>query len=179
MGADDGQGHPKRCQVHCMAPHSRSECYDILEGYCLLHAIEKKQCMHDRGSHLASQNGKTEYKSVTFSPNATAEEFMDLYLDDDYRPNWVSQLPGGAATVHCCSWVTFLPLCLFQDTMIIDHEVIEQGDFSERQQAVRWLRRFPFSFITDREYIIAKRMFKIGQDLYGITKASGAYRGCS
>lgn len=30
-------------------------------------------------------SGKTEYKSVTISPNATAREFSDLYLDDDFR----------------------------------------------------------------------------------------------
>jgi hypothetical protein len=35
-------------------------------------------------------DGKTEYKSVTISPNATAREFSDLYLDDDFRRNWVS-----------------------------------------------------------------------------------------
>lgn len=35
-------------------------------------------------------DGKTEYKSVTISPNATACEFSDLYLDDDFRRNWVS-----------------------------------------------------------------------------------------
>ncbi len=33
-------------------------------------------------------NGKTEYKSLTVCPDATAEEFMDLYLDDDFRPQW-------------------------------------------------------------------------------------------
>lgn len=39
---------------------------------------------------LASvQNGKTEYKSVTVADNATAEEFMDFYLDDASRPTWV------------------------------------------------------------------------------------------
>jgi len=38
-------------------------------------------------------NGKTEYKSVTISPNATAREFSDMYLDDDFRRNWVSS-PG-------------------------------------------------------------------------------------
>lgn len=44
-------------------------------------------------------DGKTEYKSVTISPNATAREFSDLYLDDDFRRNWVSSslgLFGGA-----------------------------------------------------------------------------------
>lgn len=30
-------------------------------------------------------SGKTEYKSVTISPNATAREFSDLFLDDDFR----------------------------------------------------------------------------------------------
>jgi hypothetical protein len=30
-------------------------------------------------------SGKTEYKSVTISPHATAREFSDLYLDDGFR----------------------------------------------------------------------------------------------
>lgn len=34
--------------------------------------------------------------------------------------------------------------CCAQDTMIIDHEVLEDGDFNQRQQVVRWVRRFPF-----------------------------------
>lgn len=38
---------------------------------------------------LGAQNGKTEYRSVTYCPDATAEEFMDMYFDDDNRPNWV------------------------------------------------------------------------------------------
>jgi hypothetical protein len=56
-------------------------------------------------------SGKTEYKSVTISPNATAREFSDLYLDDDFRRNWVSKacriescwsrLPLGTVT---CFW---------------------------------------------------------------------------
>ena len=68
------------------------------------------------------QNGKTEYKSLTVCADATAEEFMDIYLDDDGRPSW--------------------------DTMIVQHEVLEHGDFSQRQQVVRWIRKFPFSFIS-------------------------------
>lgn len=36
-----------------------------------------------------SQSGKAEYKSVTVSIDATAEEFTDFYLDDDVRPQWV------------------------------------------------------------------------------------------
>lgn len=90
-------------------------------------------------------NGKTEYKSVTISPDATAQEFSDMYFDDDFRPKW--------------------------DTMIIHHEVLEHGDFAQRQQVVRWIRRFPFKFLSDREYSIARRRFKVGDTLYGLTKA--------
>jgi hypothetical protein len=78
-------------------------------------------------------SGITEYKSVTTCPNATAQEFMDMYLDDDFRRNW--------------------------DGMVIHHEVLEHGDFAQRQQVVRWVRRFPFSFLSDREYTIARRLF--------------------
>ncbi|KAF6264662.1 Bet v1-like protein [Scenedesmus sp. NREL 46B-D3] len=56
-------------------------------------------------------NGKTEYKSVTISPNATAREFSDLYLDDDFRRNW--------------------------DGMVYHHEVLEHGDYSSRQQVFK------------------------------------------
>jgi len=36
------------------------------------------------------QDGKTDYKSVTVASNATAEEFMDFYFDDNVRMKWVS-----------------------------------------------------------------------------------------
>ncbi len=49
---------------------------------------------------LEPQNGKTEYKSITYAPDATAEEFMDMYFDDDNRPNWVSQ---GRRVTDMCS----------------------------------------------------------------------------
>lgn len=61
--------------------------------------------------------------------------------------------------------------CPHQDSMIVHHEVVEHGDFAQRQQVVRWVRRFPFKFLSDREYTIARRMYK-GADgaLYGLTK---------
>jgi hypothetical protein len=92
-------------------------------------------------------SGVAEYKSVTICPDATAEEFMDMYLDDDFRRNW--------------------------DGMVIHHEVLEHGDFSQRQQVVRWIRRFPFSFLSDREYTIGRRFFKEEDTLYACTKAVG------
>lgn len=39
-----------------------------------------------------AQDGKTEYKSVTVADNATAEEFMDFYLDDPSRHIWVGHV---------------------------------------------------------------------------------------
>lgn len=52
-------------------------------------------------------DGKTEYKSVTISPNATAREFSDLYLDDDFRRNWVS-CAAAVSGVHVCVAVSVL-----------------------------------------------------------------------
>ncbi|KXZ56547.1 CYCC1 protein [Gonium pectorale] len=101
-------------------------------------------CMKYTAWRRTLANGKTEYKSLTHSADATAEEFTDLYFDDDYRPKW--------------------------DAMIIHHEVVEHGDFSQRQQVVRWVRRFPFKFLSDREYTIARRLYRTDDCLYGLTK---------
>ncbi len=70
-----------------------------------------------------------------------------MYLDDSFRRNW--------------------------DGMVIHHEVLEHGDFSSRQQVVRWIRRFPFAFLSDREYTIARRVMRdpAGRAIYGLTKA--------
>lgn len=51
------------------------------------------------------------------------------------------------------------------------HEVLEHGDFAQRQQVVRWIRRFPFAFLSDREYTIARREFKEEDgSIYACTK---------
>lgn len=92
-------------------------------------------------------NGRTEYKSVTVAENATCNEFMDFYLDDDTRPKW--------------------------DGLISTHELLESAhSFDSRCQVVRWIRSFPFAFISDREYVIARRVF-LGDtgEMYGITKS--------
>ncbi|KAK9816837.1 hypothetical protein WJX72_005705 [[Myrmecia] bisecta] len=87
----------------------------------------------------------TEYKSVTVADDATAEEFMDFYLDDPTRHKW--------------------------DSMITTTEILENGPSADRCQVVRWLRTFPFSFISKREYIIGRRIWRQNGCLYGITKA--------
>ena len=42
---------------------------------------------------MTLQDGKTEYKSTTVADDATAEEFMDFYLDDSSRHTWVADRP--------------------------------------------------------------------------------------
>ncbi len=44
------------------------------------------------------QDGKTEYKSTTVADDATAEEFMDFYLDDSFRHTWVRDRPFNSYT---------------------------------------------------------------------------------
>ena len=46
------------------------------------------------------QDGKTEYKSTTVADDATAEEFMDFYLDDSSRHTWVSDRPCKSYTLQ-------------------------------------------------------------------------------
>ncbi|DBA94873.1 TPA: hypothetical protein ACH3X1_002407 [Trebouxia sp. C0004] len=41
-------------------------------------------------------DGKTEYKSTTVADDATAEEFMDFYLDDSSRHTWVADRPSNS-----------------------------------------------------------------------------------
>ncbi|KAG1674600.1 hypothetical protein FOA52_001849 [Chlamydomonas sp. UWO 241] len=92
-------------------------------------------------------NGKTEYKTSTTVPDATAEEACDLYFDDSFRPEW--------------------------DSLISAYSIVEIGDApaSQRQAVVRWTRKFPFSFINSRQYTIARRCFRTPDGLYGVTKA--------
>lgn len=87
---------------------------------------------------------KTEYLSVSTTRNSTPHEVMDFYLSDPARQQW--------------------------DSMLALAETIQNGDFSKRQQVVHWRRSFPFAFLSDRDYVIARQMFQDGDTLYGISK---------
>ena len=53
-----------------------------------------------------------------------------------------------------------------------EYDIVENGSAADRCQVVRWLRHFPFAFITDREYIIARRLFRDDNGcLYALTKS--------
>ena len=55
--------------------------------------------------------------------------------------------------------------------MISDYNIVEGGPSEQRCQVVHWLRTFPFSFISQREYVIGRRVWQQDGALYGITKA--------
>lgn len=194
------------------------------------------------------QDGKTEYKSTTVADDATAEEFMDFYLDDSSRHTWVGDMlfnscklkvklvssalalsqyslsrtefysaaqsrntsfvtihfiiaapallwhahvqllqPLGVIQIQLCAHLhrhfstciicvcagplsRYVRLCV-QDTMISDYDIVESGPSNQRCQVVHWLRTFPFSFISQREYVIGRRVWKQNGALYGIMKS--------
>lgn len=55
--------------------------------------------------------------------------------------------------------------------MISDHSIVESRPGQDRCQVVHWLRTFPFSFISQREYVIARRVWRQDGALYGIMKS--------
>lgn len=59
------------------------------------------------------------------------------------------------------------------DSMICETQVLESGgEPGARRQVVRWLRTFPFAFLSQREYVIARRFFRDPADgaLYAVTR---------
>lgn len=59
-----------------------------------------------------------------------------------------------------------------QDGMITHHDVLEVGSPVDRCQVVHWIRSFPFAFIGDREYVIARRQFRDANGcVYVVTKS--------
>jgi hypothetical protein len=222
VGEDDGQGVPG-FHLLGLAPHAAGEqCCRLLAaerapprpfqpaGLSPRLCLEVHRQRTSSGPYFTSepfcpcllQNGKTEYKSVTVAFDATAEEFMDFYLDDPTRPKWVrfvsppsrsdfrTREAPATASAYCrgrserfgasnrmqSELGTFqlkmarLP-ALAQDQMVTEFEILESGDASQRCQVVRWIRSFPFSFISDREYIIGRRTFRRNGCIYGITKS--------
>eukprot|EP00210_Caulerpa_lentillifera_P006093 g5821.t1 len=90
------------------------------------------------------QDNKTEYKSTTIVRNSTAEELTAFYLDDECRQQW--------------------------DGLLAKCESIELGPKEHRCEVVRWIRSFPFPFLSDREYVISRRMYRRDEIIYTISK---------
>ncbi|KAG0531475.1 hypothetical protein BDA96_04G026200, partial [Sorghum bicolor] len=84
------------------------------------------------------------YLSSSIFENATPEEVRDFFGDDEF----------------CMSnkW----------DDMLIYHKTLEECQTTGTMKA-HWVRKFPF-FCSDREYIIARRIWKLGGAYYCVTK---------
>uniref|UniRef100_A0A2P2KYK0 START domain-containing protein n=1 Tax=Rhizophora mucronata TaxID=61149 RepID=A0A2P2KYK0_RHIMU len=88
------------------------------------------------------ENGPPQYRSRTVFEEATPEMVRDFFWDDDFRVKWDDMLIYAAT----------LEKCLNAGTMV-----------------VQWVRKFPF-FCSDREYIIARRIWESGRTYYCVTK---------
>ncbi|KAK8495391.1 hypothetical protein V6N13_135831 [Hibiscus sabdariffa] len=88
------------------------------------------------------ENAPAIYCSRTVFEDATPELVRDFFWDDEFRPKWDTML----------SYVKILEECPRTGTMI-----------------VHWIKKFPF-FCSDREYIIARRIWEAGNAYYCVTK---------
>ncbi|MBA0857871.1 hypothetical protein Goshw_018427 [Gossypium schwendimanii] len=88
------------------------------------------------------ENAPAIYRSRTVFEDATPELVRDFFWDDEFRPKWDTML----------SYVKILEECPRTGTMI-----------------VHWIKKFPF-FCSDREYIIARRIWEAGNAYHCVTK---------
>ncbi|EPS72938.1 hypothetical protein M569_01819, partial [Genlisea aurea] len=86
--------------------------------------------------------GPVIYKSRTVFEDATPDLVRDFFWDDEFRPKWDPMLV----------YVKILEEC-YDTGMMISH----------------WVKKFPF-FCSDREYIIARRIWEEGNTYYCLTK---------
>ncbi|XP_054822809.1 LOW QUALITY PROTEIN: uncharacterized protein LOC129321098 [Prosopis cineraria] len=88
------------------------------------------------------QTGPLVYQSKTVFEDATPELVRDFFWDDEFRLKWDSML----------AYCKILEECSHNGIM-----------FSH------WIKKFPF-FCSDREYIIARRIWESGDTFYCVTK---------
>ncbi|KAI4317963.1 hypothetical protein L6164_025783 [Bauhinia variegata] len=122
----------------------------------LLHLLEGKDGEMDWQSFLEKstpnfsyqawrhepETGPTIYRSRTVFEDATPELVRDFFWDDEFRPKW--------------------------DTMLAYRKLLEESP-DTGTTIVHWIKKFPF-FCSDREYIIARRIWEAGNTYYCVTK---------
>ncbi|XP_057521391.1 uncharacterized protein LOC130801537 [Amaranthus tricolor] len=86
--------------------------------------------------------GPPQYRSRTIFEDSTPEMVRDFFWDDDFRSKW--------------------------DDMLIHHAMLEEYQ-PTGTMIVHWTRKFPF-FCSDREYVIARRIWESEGSYYCITK---------
>ncbi|XP_072995260.1 uncharacterized protein [Typha latifolia] len=90
------------------------------------------------------ENGPPQYRSRTVFEDATPETVRDFFWDDEFRMK--------------NKW----------DDMLIYYNILEEFSVTGTM-IVQWVRKFPF-FCSDREYIIGRRIWKLGNAYYCVTK---------
>ncbi|CAM8971767.1 unnamed protein product [Rhodiola kirilowii] len=87
-------------------------------------------------------SGPPQYCSKTVYENVSPELVRDFFWDDEFRLKWDDMLAHASIIEECTTTGTMV---------------------------VRWIRKFPF-FCSDREYIIARRIWDAGSAYYCVTK---------
>ncbi|XAR52148.1 hypothetical protein NMG60_11020069 [Bertholletia excelsa] len=106
--------------------------------------------MMDRSTHTMSyqawqrdaETGPPQYCSRTVYEDAMPELLRDFFWDDEFRLKWDDMLVHAATIEECPTTGSMI---------------------------VHWIRKFPF-FCSDREYIIGRRIWALGQSYYCVTK---------
>uniref|UniRef100_A0A7N0T8D2 START domain-containing protein n=1 Tax=Kalanchoe fedtschenkoi TaxID=63787 RepID=A0A7N0T8D2_KALFE len=86
--------------------------------------------------------GPPQYCSKTVYDSVTPELVRDFFWDDEFRLKWDDMLTHAAILQDCAATGAMV---------------------------VRWVRKFPF-FCSDREYVIARRIWAAGDSYYCVTK---------
>ncbi|XP_078166953.1 polyketide cyclase/dehydrase and lipid transport superfamily protein [Carex rostrata] len=90
------------------------------------------------------ETGPPQYRSSTVFEDADPETVRDFFWDDEFRAK--------------NGW----------DDMLLQYEILDECA-ATGTMVVKWVRKFPF-FCSDREYVIGRRIWNIGQTYYCITK---------
>ncbi|XVF51088.1 hypothetical protein PTKIN_Ptkin04bG0156300 [Pterospermum kingtungense] len=88
------------------------------------------------------ETGPSQYRSRTVFEDATSKLVRDLFWDDEFRLKWDDMLAYSKAIEECPTTGTMV---------------------------VQWIRKFPF-FVSDREYIIGRRIWELDGSYYCVTK---------
>ncbi|KAH7291960.1 hypothetical protein KP509_29G043900 [Ceratopteris richardii] len=89
------------------------------------------------------QHGPTEYRTQHVFKNVTPIMMKDFFWDDEHRHEW--------------------------DSLIRSARCIE-GCFETGENVSHWIKKFPF-FVSDRDYVLGRRIFECEDIFYCITKA--------
>ena len=91
---------------------------------------------------MPQDGGPTQYLNQTVYEGTTAEDIVDFYYDDEVRSRWDQ--------------------CIAETRQLLPED--ENGN-----ELVYWVRKFPLA-CSDRDYVISRRTWKIGDAYYTVTK---------